>query len=197
MQSAAEHLLAMTQSAVGRAAWECAAICVGGRQLGLFRSAWPPCKCRLLRSCPDSGQAPWHGAAQDYLGTPRACCQSCAGSSVDPAALLWAAGCSTAQQCSRRSAVQDCPHRVLQGVEFKGTPDVDTLLVADMSSNFLSKKVDVAKYGLIYAGAQKNIGPAGVTIVIVRDDLVGHARCAQQCYGCVEPSSCVLVAVAS
>lgn len=65
-------------------------------------------------------------------------------------------------------------------MEFKGTPDVDTLLVADMSSNFLSKKVDVAKYGLIYAGAQKNIGPAGVTIVIVRDNLVGHARCAQQ-----------------
>ena len=77
--------------------------------------------------------------------------------------------------------MHDSPHRLLQGVEFKGTPDVDTLLVADMSSNFLSKKVDVAKYGLIYAGAQKNIGPAGVTIVIVRDNLVGHARCAQQC----------------
>lgn len=69
-----------------------------------------------------------------------------------------------------------CDNETIQGVEFKGTPDVDTLLVADMSSNFLSKKVDVAKYGLIYAGAQKNIGPAGVTIVIVRDNLVGHAR---------------------
>ena len=91
--------------------------------------------------------------------------------------------------------MQDLPHRLLQGVEFKGPPDVDTLLVADMSSNFLSKKVDVAKYGLIYAGAQKNIGPAGVTIVIVRDNLVGQARCARQCYGCVESSSFVLVAL--
>lgn len=50
-------------------------------------------------------------------------------------------------------------------------------LVADMSSNFLSKTVDVAKYGLIYAGAQKNVGPAGVTLVIIRDDLIGHAWC--------------------
>lgn len=64
-----------------------------------------------------------------------------------------------------------------QGVEFKGAPDVgDRLLVADMSSNFCSKPVDVAKYGLIYAGAQKNIGPAGVTIAIVRKDLIAGAR---------------------
>ena len=61
-------------------------------------------------------------------------------------------------------------------MEFKGAPDVGgATLVADMSSNFCSKPVDVAKYGLIYAGAQKNIGPAGVVVVIVRDDLVGHA----------------------
>ena len=53
----------------------------------------------------------------------------------------------------------------------------ETVLVADMSSNFLSKPVDVSKYGVIYTGAQKNIGPAGVTIVIVRGDLVGNARC--------------------
>lgn len=49
-------------------------------------------------------------------------------------------------------------------------------LVADMSSNFLSKPVDVSKYGLIYAGVQKNVGPAGVVVIIVRDDLVGQAR---------------------
>ena len=63
-------------------------------------------------------------------------------------------------------------------LSFKGVPEVPegTLLVADMSSNFCSKKVDVSRYGLIYAGAQKNIGPAGVTVVIVRDDLVGKAR---------------------
>ena len=54
-------------------------------------------------------------------------------------------------------------------------PDTgDVPLVADMSSHILSRPVDVAKYGLIYAGAQKNIGPAGLTIVIVRDDLIGQ-----------------------
>lgn len=56
-------------------------------------------------------------------------------------------------------------------------PEVgDKLLIADMSSNFCSKPVDVAKYGLIYAGVQKNIGPSGVTVVIVRKDLLKLAR---------------------
>ncbi len=50
-------------------------------------------------------------------------------------------------------------------------------LIADMSSNFLSKPVDVSRYAMIYAGAQKNVGPAGVVIAIVRDDMIGHARC--------------------
>ena len=73
--------------------------------------------------------------------------------------------------------VHYCDNETIQGVEFKSAPDVGgRLLVADMSSNFCSKPVDVAKYGLIYAGAQKNVGPAGVTIVIVRGDLVGRAR---------------------
>jgi phosphoserine aminotransferase len=73
--------------------------------------------------------------------------------------------------------VHYCDNETIQGVEFKGAPDVgDRLLVADMSSNFCSKPVDVAKYGLIYAGAQKNIGPAGVTIAIVRKDLIAGAR---------------------
>ena len=48
-------------------------------------------------------------------------------------------------------------------------------LIADMSSNLMSRPVDVSRYGLIYGGAQKNIGPAGATIVIVREDLIGHA----------------------
>ena len=61
-------------------------------------------------------------------------------------------------------------------------PDVgDALLVADMSSNFCSKPMDVSKYGIIYAGAQKNVGPAGLTIVIVRKDLLDRARCADCC----------------
>ena len=63
------------------------------------------------------------------------------------------------------------------GVEFHETPDVsDAPIVADMSSTLLSRPVDVSRYGLIYAGAQKNIGPPGITVVIVRDDLLGRAR---------------------
>ena len=52
----------------------------------------------------------------------------------------------------------------------------DGVLIADMSSNFCSKPVDVSKFGVIYAGAQKNVGPSGVTIVIIRKDLIGNAR---------------------
>ncbi|MFA6015645.1 MAG: 3-phosphoserine/phosphohydroxythreonine transaminase [Gallionellaceae bacterium] len=67
------------------------------------------------------------------------------------------------------------PNETIGGVEFGWTPEVgDVPLVADMSSNILSRQIDVAKFGLIYAGAQKNIGPAGLTIVIVRDDLIGQ-----------------------
>jgi phosphoserine aminotransferase len=67
-------------------------------------------------------------------------------------------------------------NETIGGVEFQWTPDTgDVPLVADASSHILSRPVDVAKYGLIYAGAQKNIGPAGLTIVIVRDDLLGRA----------------------
>ena len=72
--------------------------------------------------------------------------------------------------------VHICSNETIGGVEYHYTPEVgDVPLVADMSSHILSRPVDVAKYGLIYAGAQKNIGPAGLTIVIVRDDLIGQA----------------------
>ena len=68
-----------------------------------------------------------------------------------------------------------CTNETIGGVEFNWVPDTGNVpLVADMSSHILSRPVDVAKYGLIYAGAQKNIGPAGLTIVIVRDDLIGQ-----------------------
>jgi phosphoserine aminotransferase len=65
-------------------------------------------------------------------------------------------------------------NETIQGVEFPGTPIVpdDAPLVADASSDFLSRPIDVERFGLIYAGAQKNAGPAGVTIVLVRDDLL-------------------------
>ena len=66
------------------------------------------------------------------------------------------------------------PNETIVGVEFPFLPETDVPLVADMSSNILSKEIDVSKYGIIYAGAQKNIGCAGLTIVIVRDDLIGN-----------------------
>ncbi len=67
------------------------------------------------------------------------------------------------------------PNETIGGVEIFWTPDTGSIpLVADMSSNILSRPIDVSKYGLIYAGAQKNIGPAGLTIVIVREDLIGQ-----------------------
>ena len=72
--------------------------------------------------------------------------------------------------------VHICSNETIGGVEYHFTPDVGSVpLVADMSSDILSRPVDVSKFGLIYGGAQKNIGPAGLTIVIVRDDLIGHA----------------------
>ncbi len=74
------------------------------------------------------------------------------------------------------SYVHICSNETIGGVEYHWTPDTGTVpLVADMSSNILSRPVDVSKYGLIYAGAQKNMGPSGVTVVIVRDDLLGQA----------------------
>ena len=71
------------------------------------------------------------------------------------------------------------PNETIGGVEFHFVPDAGSVpLVADMSSTILSRPIDVAKFGLIYAGAQKNIGPAGLTLVIVREDLLGRARTA-------------------
>ncbi|MTT53854.1 3-phosphoserine/phosphohydroxythreonine transaminase [Alcanivorax sp. VBW004] len=72
--------------------------------------------------------------------------------------------------------VHYCPNETIGGLEYSFVPAVgDTPLVADMSSTILSRPVDVNQYGLIYAGAQKNIGPAGLTLVIVRKDLLGKA----------------------
>jgi len=72
--------------------------------------------------------------------------------------------------------VHICSNETIGGVEYHWTPETGSVpLVADMSSNILSRPIDVARYGLIYAGAQKNMGPSGLTVVIVRDDLLGHA----------------------
>jgi len=67
-------------------------------------------------------------------------------------------------------------NETIAGVESYDLPATDKPIVADMSSTILSREFDVSKYGVIYAGAQKNIGPAGLTLVIVRDDLLGHAQ---------------------
>jgi phosphoserine aminotransferase len=68
------------------------------------------------------------------------------------------------------------PNETIGGVEFPFIPSSDAPLVADMSSTILSRPLDVSRFGLIYAGAQKNIGPSGLVIVIVREDLLGRAR---------------------
>lgn len=67
------------------------------------------------------------------------------------------------------------PNETIHGVEYDFIPDVKVPLVADLSSSILSEPLDVNRFGLIYAGAQKNIGPAGITVVIVREDLLGKA----------------------
>lgn len=72
--------------------------------------------------------------------------------------------------------VHICSNETIGGVQFHWTPDTGSVpLVADMSSDIMSRPIDVSKYGLIYAGAQKNMGPSGLTVVIVREDLLGHA----------------------
>ena len=75
------------------------------------------------------------------------------------------------------SYVHYTPNETIGGVEFHWIPQVGKApLVADMSSTFMSRQIDVSRFGLIYAGAQKNIGPAGLAIAIVREDLLGTAR---------------------
>lgn len=65
-----------------------------------------------------------------------------------------------------------CDNETVHGLEFEEVPEVDVPLVCDMSSNFLTRPIDIEKFGLIFACTQKNFGPAGLTVVIVRDDLL-------------------------
>ncbi len=67
-------------------------------------------------------------------------------------------------------------NNTIYGTKFNALPNVDMPIIADMSSNILSEEINVEDYGMIYAGAQKNIGPAGVTLVIIREDLIGNAQ---------------------
>lgn len=79
-------------------------------------------------------------------------------------------------QCGDGSYLHYCPNETIGGLEFSWVPEVDQPLVADMSSTLLSRPIDVSRFGVIYAGAQKNIGPAGLVLLIVRRDLLGRAR---------------------
>jgi len=71
------------------------------------------------------------------------------------------------------------PNETIAGLEFDYVPEVDMPVVADMSSSILSRPIDVTKFGVVYAGAQKNIGAAGLTVVIVREDLIGNVMASQ------------------
>jgi phosphoserine aminotransferase len=82
---------------------------------------------------------------------------------------------STWKRSADAAYLHVCTNETIGGVEFQWTPETGaTPLVSDMSSHILSRPLDVAKFGLIYAGAQKNIGPAGLVLVIVREDLLGQ-----------------------
>lgn len=84
---------------------------------------------------------------------------------------------ATWQYSGDAAYVHYCPNETIHGVAFPEIPETnDIALVADMSSCILSAPIDVSRFGLIYAGAQKNIGPAGLSIVIIRDDLLGHCE---------------------
>ena len=77
---------------------------------------------------------------------------------------------------SNSQFIHICSNETIGGVQFKEFPLLDKILIADMSSELLSRQININDFGLIYAGAQKNIGPAGLTIVIVRKDLCSKAR---------------------
>lgn len=83
---------------------------------------------------------------------------------------------STWRRSENAAYLHYTPNETIAGVEFNFVPGGDAPLVADMSSNILSRPIDVSQFGVIYAGAQKNIGPAGITLVIVKKELLDRAR---------------------
>jgi phosphoserine aminotransferase len=109
------------------------------------------------------------GEARRFCAVNVAASSEDAGFSYVPEQATWRLGRDAAY-------VHICSNETIGGVEFHWVPETgDVPLVADMSSHILSRPIDVSRYGLIYAGAQKNIGPAGLAIVIVREDLLGRA----------------------
>lgn len=111
-----------------------------------------------------------HKEAQKYVGNSVVSAKPEGSFTGIPEVSSWDLGSDSAY-------VHITPNETIEGVEFHDIPDTgDIPLVGDMSSTFMSRPIDVSKYGVIYAGAQKNVGPAGLTIVIVREDLVGNAQ---------------------
>ncbi|MCX2780010.1 3-phosphoserine/phosphohydroxythreonine transaminase [Microbulbifer thermotolerans] len=89
--------------------------------------------------------------------------------------FTYAPGAESWTQSDNAAYFHYTPNETIGGVEFDYVPDVTCPLVADMSSNILSRPIPVEKFGVIYAGAQKNIGPSGIAVGIVRDDLLDRA----------------------
>ena len=125
--------------------------------------------------------------AADYFNTgewskkaineARAFCEVNVAASSEDANFTYAPDASTLKLDPQAAYVHYTSNETIGGVEYQWVPDSGGVpLVVDMSSHILSRPVDVTRYGLIYAGAQKNIGPAGLTIVIVREDLLGGAK---------------------
>ena len=125
-------------------------------------------------------------ASADYFNTgewskkaikeARAFCKVNVAASAEDANFTYAPGQASFNLDPKAAYVHYTSNETIGGVEYHWVPDVGSVpLVVDMSSHLLSRPVEVKRFGLIYAGAQKNIGPAGLTIVIVREDLLGGA----------------------
>jgi phosphoserine aminotransferase len=125
-------------------------------------------------------------SAADYVNTgewskksikeARKYCRVNVAASSEDGAITYVPARDTWRLDPNAAYVHVCTNETIGGVEYHWTPDTgDVPLVADMSSHILSRVIDVSKYGVIYAGAQKNAGPAGLTLVIVRDDLLDRA----------------------
>ncbi len=112
------------------------------------------------------------GEAQNYAQVNVVASGESSGFNAIPAQSEWTTSADAAY-------LHYTPNETIGGVEFSYVPDSgDVPLVADMSSTILSRPVDISKFGVIYAGAQKNIGPSGLTVVIVRKSLIGNASAA-------------------
>lgn len=114
--------------------------------------------------------------AKKAIGEAKKYCQVNVAASSEDAKFTYAPAQDRWRLDPEAAYVHYTANETIGGVEFQWVPETGKVpLVCDMSSNILSRPVDVSRYGLIYAGAQKNIGPAGLTIVIVREDLLGKA----------------------